>query len=118
MNQKIENNTEWKRSGWGIGLDLLGWGLFAFWIIVLLVAGRSLPDGAGSIGIGSIVIFGTGLRLLVHASISIFWVIIGLVFLGAGIRSNRGIDLPLLPLALILCGVLLLIHHKSRRRGR
>jgi hypothetical protein len=36
----------------------------------------------------------------------------------AGAGEMLGIDLPLLPMALIICGVLLLFHRKSGRRGR
>ncbi len=98
-------------------LDAVGWGLFFIWIGVVFIVG-SIPDGVGALGVGAIVLGGTLVRLVLRESISLFWIIIGGVFLIAGIGGVLGVDLPLLSIALIVCGLLMLLHQRSHRRPR
>ena len=113
---RIEEVAEVRRSRRGKWLDAAGWILFVLWIGAILIF-KSLPDGAGSLGLGVLVLAGTLARLLLGVTISVFWMIIGLLFLVAGIGGMMEIDLPLLPLALIVCGILLLLHRRSTRKG-
>ena len=104
------------RSLRGKRLDAIGWAIFFIWIgIVFLV--KAIPDGVGSLGVGAIVLIGTLVRVFLRISVSLFWVIIGLVFLLAGLGELFAVDLPLLPIALIVCGILMLLHQRSYRRG-
>ncbi len=110
----LNDNERSRRSLRGARIDAVMWGLFFIWIgIVLLI--RDLPEGIGSLGIGVIVLGGALLRLILGASVSFFWLIIGVVFMLAGVGDLLSIDLPFLPVALLVCGVLLLFHSKSGR---
>ena len=105
------------RSKKGAKIDAVCWGLFFIWVgIVLLFKG--IPPGIGSLGVGAIVLLGALLRLIAGVTVSTFWLIIGAVFIIAGVGELFAIDLPLLPAALIVCGILLLFHRKSGRRTR
>ena len=114
---RSEETTEVRRSRRGKWLDAAGWPLFVVWIGAVLIV-KPIPDGAGSLGLGVLVLAGTLARLMLGVTISVFWIIIGLLFLGAGIGGMMKVDLPLLPLALIVCGILLLLHKRSVRRGK
>ena len=113
---KHDETTEVRRSRRGRNLDAVGWLLFFVWIAVVVLVPQ-IPDGVGALGVGAIVLAGSVARLVLGVSISLFWLIIGAVFAAAGAGEMMGIDLPLLPLALIVCGVLLLLHRRSGRRG-
>lgn len=111
----IEDKGNRRRSLRGARIDAVLWGLFFIWIGILLLI-KDMPEGIGSLGVGAIVLGGALLRILVGASISVFWLVIGAVFILAGIGGLLSIDLPFLPIALLICGVLLLFHSKSGRR--
>jgi hypothetical protein len=104
------------RSALAKRLDAIGWGAFFIWIGVVLLV-KAIPEGVGSVGVGIIVLGGALARLILGISVSMFWVIIGAVFLLAGIGELFAVDLPLLPVALIICGLLLLFHQRSKKTG-
>jgi len=104
------------RSLKGARIDAVLWGLFFVWMGVILLW-KEMPVGVGSLGIGGIVLGGALARLVFGTTVSLYWLIIGAVFILAGIGGLSGIDLPFLSVALIVCGVLLLFHTKSHRRG-
>ncbi len=114
MSDKVEKTSY--RNLRGKQLDAIGWALFFVWIGVVFLV-KSIPDGVGSLGVGAIVLIGTLVRFLLKISISVFWIEIGMVFILAGIGGLFDIDLPLLPIALIVCGVLMLFHQRSHRKG-
>ena len=95
-------------------LDAVGWALFLIWIGVVLLI-KALPDGAGGIGVSVIIFGGALVRFFLRVSVSSFWLIIGSVFLSGGLGEMIGIGLPFLPSSLIVCGVLLLFHQKSKK---
>ncbi len=111
----LDDNEYRRRSLRGTRIDAVLWGLFFIWIGVVLLV-KDIPRGVGSLGIGAIVLGGALLRVLAGASISLFWLVIGAVFILAGIGGLLSIDLPFLSIALLICGVLLLLHSKSGRR--
>jgi hypothetical protein len=117
MTRPIEETTAWRRSVRGQRIDAVSWGLFFIWIAAILLMKR-MPPGVGSLGVGVIVLGGAIVRRLLHTSVSTFWIVIGCVFLLAGIGGLLRLDLPLLPGALIICGLLLIFHSRSKRRGR
>ncbi len=104
------------RSLKGARIDAVLWGLFFVWMGVILLWKGMLP-GVGSLGIGAIVLGGAFARWAFGATVSLFWLVIGGVFVLAGIGGLLRIDLPFLSIALIVCGILLLLHTKSGRRG-
>lgn len=111
-----DETTEARRSRRGRNLDAIGWAIFFIWIgIVWLV--KAIPEGVGALGVGAIVLGGSAVRFLLRVSVSFFWIVIGLVFVLAGVAELKAVDLPLLPIAFIVCGVLLLFHRHSGRRG-
>lgn len=105
------------RSLKGARIDAVLWGLFFIWMGTVLLW-KDMPEGVGSLGIGAIVLGGASIRRLMGVSVSLFWLVIGAVFILAGIGGLLHIDLPFLSIALIVCGILLLLHTKSGRRGR
>ncbi|MFA4973177.1 MAG: hypothetical protein WC683_11225 [bacterium] len=113
---EIEDRTEKTRSISGARIDAVCWGLFFIWIGAIFLF-KAIPHGLGSFGIGAIILGGAVARLIAGVTVSTFWLIIGTVFVLAGAGEIYAIDLPLLPAALIVCGVLLLFHRKSPRRG-
>ncbi len=103
------------RSLRGARIDAVLWGLFFVWMGVILLW-KEMPDGVGSLGIGAIVLGGALVRRLLGVSVSLFWLVIGGVFILAGIGGLLDIDLPFLSIALIVCGLLMLFHHRTGRR--
>ena len=113
----LEETTEIRRTRRGQAIDASCWGLFFIWLGVVMLL-PVMPKGVGALGVGAIVLGGAVLRLVVHASVSTFWIVIGTIFVLAGVGEFFAIDLPLLPIALITCGVLLLFHSRAKRRVR
>ena len=114
---EIEDRTEKTRSISGARIDAVCWGLFFIWIGAIFLF-KAIPHGVGSLGIGAIILGGAIARLIARVTVSTFWLIIGTIFVLAGVGGVYAIDLPMLPAALIICGVLLIFHHRSGRRGR
>lgn len=104
------------RSLVGARIDAVLWGLFLIWIGIIFLW-REMPEGVGSLGIGGIVLLGALARRLMGVTVSLYWLVIGCVFILAGIGGLLRIDLPFLSIALIVCGILLLLHHRSGRAG-
>lgn len=100
----------------GRWVDLVGWIVFCAWVFAAAFL-DFLPRGSGSLGLGVLVILVACVRKLLGYSISFFWLIIGGIFFAAGIGGFSGIDLPFTSFALIACGVLLLLHNRSKRHG-
>ena len=104
------------RSLKGARIDAVLWGLFFVWLGTILLW-KEIPEGVGSLGIGALVLGGALVRRLMGTTVSMFWLMIGGVFILAGIGGLLEIDLPFLAIALIVCGILMLFHGKSGRRG-
>lgn len=95
-------------------IDFIGWILFVGWVSVAFFL-RPFPAGIESVGIGAIVIAIGLLRFAFGFSISIFWIIIGLVFIACGAGELMKINYPFFATALIVCGILMLTHRKAKR---
>lgn len=117
MTSHEEETTTRRRSLRAQRIDAVCWGLFFIWIGTILIV-KGIPQGVGSLGVGAIVLGGAVVRHFLHVSVSTFWIVIGSVFVLAGIGGMLRVDLPLLPAALMICGVLLLFHGRSKRRSR
>lgn len=98
-------------------LEGMGWGLF---LIMLggfsLVPHEQLPKGWWSIGVGVIMLGLNGLRVVYRIPPSGFTVFLGSIALASGIADLFGIDLPLLPILLILLGANALIKPWLEKR--
>jgi hypothetical protein len=96
-------------------LDAVGWGLlFLLTGVLLLVV---VPEGTWLAGVGAILLGVSAAKAVLHATVSWFIVLLGMVALMTGIGEMAGIDVPGLPLLLILCGVVL-IGAQVFRRGQ
>jgi len=103
-------------------LESLGWGLFLIMIGGLwLMPDDSLPEGTGLIGTGLI---GTGLIILGLAAVryvndiqvSRFWTSLGVIALGVGTGEVLGLDIPVVPILLIIIGAAILLKPLIRRK--
>ena len=72
------------RSLKGVRIDAVLWGLFFVWMGTILLW-QDMPKGLGSVGIGVLVLGGAVVRWAMGASVSVYWLVIGLVFIMAGI---------------------------------
>ena len=93
-------------------LDAIGWGLFlimigGFW----LAPDGSVPEGTWLIGTGIIILALMGIRALYGIKLNRFWLVLGFLALAFGVSSVYGINIPVLPILIILIG--LSIAHKS-----
>ena len=111
----ILEGSDLHRSRRGRKVDAVCWFLFFAWVCFMIFV-RTMPAGMGALGVGTIVLGGAAARLLLGSTVTTFWIIIGSAFFLAGVGEMLGIDLPFLPFALLVCGVLLLFHRRSGRR--
>ena len=87
-------------------LDAIGWGLFLIMIGGLWLAPEgAVPEGAWLIGVGVIILGLMAIRYLYGIKVNAFWLVLGLVALAFGISSVFGLDIPVLPILLIIIGV-------------
>jgi hypothetical protein len=102
-----------QRSAMSRKLDAIGWGAFFIWMgIVMLV--KILPAGTASIGIGVIILAEAIARLVIRVSVNAFWILIGIIFLASGFGEIFAVNFPLLPVAFLVCGVLLIIRQTTK----
>ena len=83
--------------------DRLGWGLFLLWLGVTLLFGVDWP--LFLIGTGLITLAIQILRRSWHLPLEPFWVVVGIVFVAAGIWEGLGSTFPVVPTVLIIFGV-------------
>lgn len=94
-------------------LDAIGWGLlFLLTGVLLLVV---VPEGTWLAGVGVILLGVSAAKVLLGAKVNWFIVLLGTVALVTGIGEMAGVDVPGLPLLLILCGVVLIGAQVFRR---
>ena len=87
-------------------LDGIGWALFLIMIGGLsLVPQEQLPGGVWMIGVGVIMLGINVVRLINRVPLSSFTLILGSAVLIIGVGSLLGLDLPLLPILLIVLGL-------------
>ena len=96
-------------------LDAIGWGAFFVWMGLTMLI-KVFPAGTAAIGIGIIIMAEAVARLVLSASISAFWVLLGIIFLAAGFGEVFAINFPLLPIAFLVCGVLLIVRQTTKAK--
>lgn len=85
-------------------IDAIGWGLlFLMTGVLFLVPG--LPDGTWLVGLGLLMLGGNATRLYIGLPIDRFGVIIGAGALLAGLGALAGMEIPVVALGLIACGL-------------
>ncbi len=104
-----------KQKELGRKLDAIGWGVFFIWMGIIMLV-KVLPIGVGSIGIGVIILGEAVARFLLKVSISAFWILLGIIFILAGVGEIWAINLPLLPIAFIICGALLIFRQTTKTK--
>ena len=98
----------------GRWFDLFGWVAFVLWIALVFFF-KPLPEGVGSLGVGVIVFLVAAGRRLIHGTVTNFWLLIGGLYVAAGIGNLLDVDFPFTSFALILTGVLMLCHRWARK---
>jgi len=86
-------------------LDSIGWGLFLIMIGGLWLSPKgTIPEGTWLIGTGVIILGLMGIRYLYNIKVDAFWLVLGIVALGFGISDVFGLNIPVLPILIIIIG--------------
>jgi len=96
-------------------IDLVGWFIFVAWA-VFSVAVYSVSDAVCSFGLGAIVFLVATLRYIFGFSVGLNWISIGGLFVIAGFFCMSSIHFPFFALALVACGIMMIVNMKGRRR--
>lgn len=98
--QDVKQNSLDKR------LDAIGWALFLIMIGGLWLAPEgTVPQGTWLIGTGVIILGLMLVRYLSGIKINAFWFVLGIVALAFGISSVFGLNIPVLPILIIIIGI-------------
>lgn len=104
-NRPAESQDE-KKNALDKRLDALGWALFLIMIGGLWLAPEGLvPEGSWLIGTGIIILGLIAVRYLYGIKVNGFWLVLGLIALAFGISSVFGVNIPVLPILIIIIGL-------------
>jgi hypothetical protein len=93
-------------------LDTIAWACFLIMIGCLgLVPKEQFPEGTWLVGVGIIWLGLNVARYLNDIKMSGGTIVLGIVAIGAGAGDIYGLDLPVLPILLVLLGTHLLLKH-------
>jgi len=96
-------------------IDAIGWGLlFLMTGVLFLIPG--LPDGTWLVGLGLLMLGGNATRLYIGLPLDRFGVIIGAGALLAGLGALAGMEIPVVALGLIACGLAIIAGQLRRAR--
>jgi len=84
-------------------LEAAGWGLVLLWLGITSLFTLGWP--AFLIGLGVIALGMQGLRSMWQIPVEGFWLILGVIFIVAGVSESFGASFPFVPVALILFGL-------------
>ena len=101
-------------------LAWIGWGAFLLWVGICWLA--PIAIGPALIGVGALALLMQGLRALYGLPVEGFWVAAGLCFGIGGAAQLISIEIPFMPIALLVVGGLVLFgglvgqlrHHQHR----
>ena len=103
-------------------LDAAGWGLFFIWVGIAFLA--DVGWGIGLLGVGVITLAEQLIRVFFKLKPEAFWLLVGCGFALGGLWELFEVQVPLVPILLIACGVLILASAiggkhltKKNRRG-
>lgn len=98
-------------------LDAIGWGLFLIMIGGLWLApDGTVPEGAWLIGVGVIILGLMAIRYLYGIKVNPFWLVLGIIALAFGISSVFGLNIPVLPILLIIIGVNIILKPLLKKK--
>lgn len=109
-----EGSTAPPRSDLSEKVDVAGWGVFFIWVGIAFLADVGI--GVGLLGIGVITLGGQLARKGLRVRVERFWVLVGLLFFLGGLWTLLEIDVPLVPLLFIVCGVAVLVSAITGKR--
>ena len=99
-------------------LDTIAWACFLIMIGCLgLVPKEQVPEGTWLVGVGIIWLGLNAARYLNRIKMSGGTIVLGIVAIVAGLGDVYGLDLPVLPILLILLGAHLLLRHLHQDRA-
>jgi hypothetical protein len=111
---QVEKEEKAERRDVARKLDAAGWALFLIWVGIALLAKVSL--GIGLIGVGVITLAGQAVRKAFKLKPEILWLVVGIVFVVAGLWQHYKPKVELVPILLILAGLALLVS-MCRKKG-
>jgi len=116
QDNQATNNQDTQKSALDKRLDAIGWGLFLIMIGGLwLLPEGTLPDGTWLIGMGVIILGLSAYRIFIGIRVSGFWTVIGILALGFGLSEVFYLDLPIIPILLILFGVSMIYKYFTKK---
>lgn len=96
-------------------LEAVGWGLFLIMIGGLaLVPDEMIREGTWLIGVGVIMLGLNLARYMNRIKMSRFTIVLGIIALVIGLGDYFGVDLPLIPILLILVGASIVVGILTR----
>ena len=95
-------------------LKTTGWALFFIWLGIVFLAQMSV--GVGLLGIGIITLVMQVVKKRYNLKLEGFWVVIGILFVLAGLWELLQADIPLVPFVLIIAGIVLLLSVVLKKR--
>ena len=103
--KRVGHNHDFDRN-----LDTIGWGLFFILLgSIWLVPEDMVPEGLFLIGLGVIFVGLNIVRYAAGRAINTFWVVVGLILLVIGVCDFFGLDIPVIPLIIIIIGVSMIV---------
>ena len=115
QNTESDTSTHAEQRALNKRLEALGWGLFLVMIGGLwLVPGELVREGTWLIGVGVIMLGLNAARFLNKIKMSWFTIVLGVLALAAGLGDYVGVDLPLIPILLVLVGASIIVGVLTR----
>jgi hypothetical protein len=98
-------------------IDAIGWGLlFLMTGVLFLVPG--VPDGTWLVGLGLLMLGANAARLYIGLPLDRFGVVIGAGALLAGLGALAGMEIPVVALGLIACGLAIIAGQVRKAEAR
>ena len=102
---------------WDMRLDEIGWGLFLLMTGGLwLVPSDRVPVGSWLLGTGALLVGINAVRYFRRAPVNVFTTALGALALSGGWAERTGVELPLMAIAIVAMGILLLLRPLAGRR--
>ena len=95
-------------------IEAIGWGSFLIWVGIAIIADLGFPIGL--LGVGIITLIAQLMRKGFNHRVEAFWVIAGFLFVIGGIWGFLKIDVPLIPILIIIAGIVILTSVMKRKK--
>ncbi len=96
-------------------LESIAWAAFLIMAGTYLLFRWFLPDGMWGLGIGVVLLGLNVARYLNGLSMSTFTVVLGFLAFGSGLGSLLGVNLPMLPILLVIIGLYLVLRPRLEK---